>query len=202
VNLPSFDSDALRTSLDDLSPRQQALFGATCVERLTTYYSQFVEETGWGDASTIRRGVAAVWSYVGAQPAPKDLTELLAECEGGIPDLDEFEGEIALAAQNAMVGVCNLVSFVLRAEPGSIVWAARSVTDTVDSFVQDLEKLMPSDVDLEEKIRKHALMQQELGRQQRDLRRARLFAGDVDAHRASVHGEQALVLRLPVDSQS
>jgi Protein of unknown function (DUF416) len=49
------------------------------------------------------------------------------------------------------------------------VSVGRYSTDSVDFFVQEQEKMLSQDPDLEDKILKHPLMQQELLRQKRDL---------------------------------
>lgn len=156
--------------LEKLDSRRQLAFGAACCERLLPNYKAFQEDTGWGSISPIQDALNLVWSFVsGQQPSFGDVKYVLDECESVGPDSDDFESLRTGFAQDACFAVCSLLDYLLNSNPERIVQAATYATDSVDLFVQELEKMAPNDPELEQKILAHPLMQRELAQQEKEL---------------------------------
>jgi uncharacterized protein YjaG (DUF416 family) len=146
---PTFDPERCLALLECMRPHQQLACGAACAERMLPSYETFVRAVGWRDAGPLRRALDAVWKAGGGQLlAAGAWRELLAECEACVPDADEFASPYTPSAQEAVFAVCSLIEFVLEGDLHHIV--------RVLCF----------------SILEHPLMQQELARQQRDLRDA------------------------------
>ena len=97
---------------------------------------------------------------------------MLSWCEECAPDSEDFTSLYTSFAQDAVFAICSLLDFLLDGDVARIVGVARFSTDSVDLIVQEREAMDPRDPLRERKILEHPLMQQELMRQQRDLRDA------------------------------
>jgi uncharacterized protein len=167
---PAFDEERLMIALLKLESRKRIVFGAACCERMLHNYQRFMEDARWGDFDSLRLAVDAIWRRGGGQlTEPFELRGFLAKCEEGAPHSENFDSLYTTLAQDAVFAVCNAIDFLLGEEIESIVSVGRYSTDSVDFFVQEQEAMLSQDPDLEDKILKHPLMQQELLRQKRDL---------------------------------
>jgi Protein of unknown function (DUF416) len=68
-------------------------------------------------------------------------------------------------------------------DPASAVTVSTPSRDTVDMYVQELEQMPTSTQDLEERIRLHPLMQNEIERQYSDLEQLSLGLTTAEARR-------------------
>src|SRR6266542_1479181 len=165
---PTFDADRCLAVLAQMRPHQQLACGAACAERMLPSYEALVREVGWKDAGPLRRTLDAVWRAGGGQLlAAGDWRELLAECEGCVPDSEELASLSTPAAQEAAFAVCSLVEFVLEGDLHHVVRVLCFAIDAVDVILQEREAMDLRDGRREQKILEHPLMQQELARQQR-----------------------------------
>lgn len=148
----------------------QLAFGALCSERLLPNYEVFSAETGHGDSSVLRNALDLVWDNV-LHPAVEStlLRETNVACEAQAPSSDAFESLLVTAAQDACFSLCALIDFVENADLERVVVAARYAIDSIDLYVQEVERMDPADSRLEEKILSHPLMQDELLRQRNSL---------------------------------
>jgi len=72
-------------------------------------------------------------------------------------------------AQDAVFSVYNIWDYIKNDNISNLVNAIRYNNDSIDLYIQEYERLNPSDTHLEKKILTHKLMQQELYRENRDL---------------------------------
>jgi len=167
-------------ALSKMQAHQQLAFGAACCERMLPNYETFMREVSWGDAGALRSGLDAVWDACeGRLPGEAQLRKLLARCEECAPDSEDYTSLYTSSAQDAAFAVCALLDFLLDGDVGRIASVPRFATDSVDLIVQERERMDPRDPLREQKIFEHALMQQELVRQRRDVAEAnRISLGD------------------------
>lgn len=167
---PAFNDKRTLHALAAMQSHQQLAFGAACCERMLPNYETFTQEVKWRDDGPLRRALDTVWKACeGLLPADPHVGDLLSECEHCAPDSAEFTSLYTSSAQEAAFAVCSLLDFLLDGEVDHIVSVPRYSTDSVDLFVQEREDMDPRDPAREQRILEHPLMQQELGRQRRDL---------------------------------
>lgn len=170
----AFSEKRMRDGLSNLQIYQQLAFGAACCERMISNYETFVREEAWRDVGPLRGALDALWDACEGQPlAEEAVRDLLARCEECAPDSEEFTSLYTSAAQDAVFAVCSLLDFLLDRNVDRIISASRFSIDSIDLIVQEREDMNPCDPLREQKILEHPLMQQELVRQQRDLKDAR-----------------------------
>lgn len=166
-----YDHDALKARLEQLDERRQLAFGAACCERLLPNHAAFSRDAGWTHASPLRHALDRIWDYLGGAPLRTDEADTALEaCEAVVPDSENHASLYVAAAQDACFAVCALYDFVLDPQADHIADAARFATDSVDLYVQEIERMRPDDPGLERKIAEHRLMQRELAQQDHDLR--------------------------------
>ncbi len=174
--LPRFDEERLHSELRRLGYQKQLAFGVLCSERLLPNYEAFNAETGHGDISVLRNAVELLWDNVlhaGMEIALLQSTN--AACEAQAPSSNAFESLFITAAQDACFSLCALMDFVESADLDRVVVAARYAIESIDLYVQEIERMNPGDSQLEEKILSHPLMQDELLRQQNCLEELKQF---------------------------
>jgi hypothetical protein len=124
----------------------------------------------------LRASLDSVWAFIeGSRSDLDDLAELEQKSEAVTPDLDDFSTPDidvqAAAAQEAAFMVRLLLQFCRDNKPSYAVRITAFARDTIDTYVQVLEKLDPADPQLDEKIARHPLMVQEIRKQEDDLLR-------------------------------
>lgn len=166
----------LESKLQELPHSHRLAFAAACCERAYPNYVVFFQLAGWGGPAALRASLNRVWDFIeGAARALDDLAELEQKSEAVTPDLDDFStSDIdvqAAAAQEAAFMVRLLLQFC---RDNQLSYALRVTTfakDTIDMYVQTVEKIDPADPQLDEKIAQHPLMVQEIRKQENDLLR-------------------------------
>jgi hypothetical protein len=93
---------------------------------------------------------------------------VLASTQNKSYDVDKFPTEIT-AAQEAALMVLLLLQLCQRPDANLVVRVATFSRDTIDQYVQIVERLNPNDPALDQKISRNALMVAEFSRQQFDL---------------------------------
>jgi uncharacterized protein YjaG (DUF416 family) len=172
-----FDEERLSRSLAGLDAWKRVAFIAMTCDRMVPNYDRFSAETNFGDPMVLRRGLDVAWEWLETNTLSVDLNSLTAQVEEQAPNTDQFASPFtsaALDASNAIAVLLNALCHPGCAAPVEVACLAR---DTVDLYVQDIEKLDPNDPNLEEAIRRHPLMQAELRRQRTDLERIERWAG-------------------------
>lgn len=168
-----FDSAEVKSKLEALPDRNRLASAWACCTRMLPNYARFQSEAeGWGNAAPLRQALAAVWR---AATAGEAITEsgrqaLLSSCEAAAPNSDDFDSLYTSSAQDMVFATCSLLDYLGDPDLERLVNSARYPTDSIDLYVQESEEMSPSDPQLERKILRHPLMQQELLRQERDFR--------------------------------
>jgi uncharacterized protein len=167
--METFDEERVRQSLGRLDPWKRVAFMALCCERMVPNYDRFTADSGFGDSQVLRRGIDAAWSWLDSDRVPDDSKSVRAQVEQQAPNTEDFSSPFTSAALDAANAVASLLDAVAEpdgADPGEVASLAR---DTVDLYVQEIEKLDPNDRGIENAIRLHPLMQSELRRQRDEL---------------------------------
>jgi len=116
---------------------------------------------------SLQNALDAAWASVEAPSPMGDVVpQLIERCERAAPGSADFDSLFVTAAQDACFAVCALLDHTASPEVERIVQTATYATDSIDHYVQEVEKLLPDDPSLESKILAHPLMQQELRRQE------------------------------------
>ena len=150
----------------------QLACGVACAERALPEYLTFCSQANWAGPAPLRSAIDLGWQYCATGVFAGNPRAILDECEQCIPDLDEFEELSASFAQNVATAVCALLDCYIDADIGRLAKVFELSLDSADLYVQESLGLNPRDPRLEERILEHQIMQQELGRQRRDLTEA------------------------------
>jgi hypothetical protein len=134
----------------------------------------FFQRARWGGPAALRASLNRVWDFIeGSIWVLDDLAELEQKCESVTPDLDDFSTPDidvqAGAAQEAAFMVRLLLQFCRDNQPSYAVRIITFARDTIDMYVQVIEKLDPADPQLNEKVAQHPLMLKEIRKQENDL---------------------------------
>jgi len=134
-------------------------------------YRRFAEESGSGDMTPLARALDVLWnaSRTGVCPPDTVCRKFVSECEAQAPSSEVHASLFTTSAQEAAFAICSLLDYCIDRNVDQVLLAARYPTDSVDLYVQELEQMSPQDPDLEQRILRHPLMQQELAREHRDL---------------------------------
>lgn len=141
-------------------------FMAACCERMLPNYETFNRQTGCGDPKVLRRALNAAWAWVETGSLSTNLRELIADADGQAPSKDAFGFTYTSAALDAANGIAETLESISDRSEHRVFAVASLARDTVDLFVQQHEKLCPSDPGFEDRIRASALMQAELRAQE------------------------------------
>lgn len=177
VIMETFDEDRLRQSVARLDPWKRVAFMALCCERMVPNYDRFTADSGFGDSLVLRRGIDAAWYWLESDRVPDDLKSVRERAEQQAPNTEDFSSPFTSAALDAANAVASVLDAVSEPEGADAVEVASLARDTVDLYVQEIENLGPNARGLEETIRRHPLMQAELGRQREDLAYLERWAG-------------------------
>jgi len=164
----------LPEALQRLSHSCRLAFAASCCERAYPNYVSFSQHADWGGPAALRTSLNRVWDFIeGSIRALDDLAELEQKCESVTPDLDDFSTSdidvLAGAAQEAAFMVRLLLQFCRDNQLSYAVRITTFARDTIDMYVQVVEKLDSADPQLDEKIAQHLLMLREVEKQESDL---------------------------------
>lgn len=163
-----FDKENLEHRLSPLTDDQRTGFGLLCCERMMPNYTAFSRHTGWGDVSVLRRVLDQCWeNFVSGTPIDWQLMK--TQCERATPDSEDFQTILLSPALDAAVSIATLIELLETREVKHALTIASLARDTVDMYVQELEKMPPNTENIEDEIQRHPLMQAELQSQQDDI---------------------------------
>jgi uncharacterized protein len=166
-----FIPDTLKEMLTGIDKDLQLAFAASCAERILPNYEKFCEVTNWGDLSPLRDSLDLIWeACMGKILSLHDIETAMKLCEAVIPDSNDFKSFYSTLAQDAVFSIWNLMDYLKDGNIDSLISGARYTTDSIDLYVQEIENITITDPQREDKILHHPMMQQELARQQRNLR--------------------------------
>lgn len=167
----SFDEKEIRDAIGEMPWEMALAFGAACAGRILPNYYHFAAETGWGSPPAVASSHAFVCAIARGQRqiADSEVAEELASLETQAPDSENFTSLFTSGAQDVVFAICSLLDFCRTRTAESIIIAARYPIDSIDLYVQEIERMDPRSNDREQRILAAPLMQQELLRQNRDL---------------------------------
>lgn len=141
----------LRTNLRKHSKQHLALFAGLICERMYPNYIFFSEREQWGDNTLLEEALVINYSCIkNNEIDKKEIKRLIKNLEKISPDLDEFT-DSASYALDACSAFDELLNYLLDNDIEHIYNVSEASTNTVDMFIQELEKY-ESDSDLEHKI--------------------------------------------------
>ena len=164
-----FDEDKLEGQLQKLAVWKRVAFMVQTGARMLPNYERFSAETGFGDASVLKRALDAAWTWVESEELPHDLTALREACERQAPNTEQFRSPYTSAALDAANAAAATLDAIVNPGESRSSEVASLARDTVDLFVQELLNLDSNAADFEKAILRHDLMQRELRRQREDL---------------------------------
>lgn len=169
----SFDEAVLERELGSVSPDGLLAYGLLCCERMIPNYEMFQIQSGWGDAKVLRTALDIAWTRLISGPSDDVHSELRERCEDIAPDTEDFDSVLVSSALDAAVAVGRVMDLLENRDPAIVIEIASLAIDTVDMYVQEVLDIPRGARDLEERIRTHVLMQEELKNQHADLLRVR-----------------------------
>jgi uncharacterized protein len=205
------DPRHLESKLLELPHSHQLAFAAACCERAYPNYLRFFQLARWGGPLALRASLDRAWDFIeSSTPVLTDIEELEKKCEAVTPDLDDFStAEIdleAAAAQEAAFMVRLLLQFCGDSQVSYALRIATFATDTIDMYVQAIEKIVPADPQLDEKVAHHPLMIREISRQEDDVLQLAQIKSQLDLQefrRYATHPEMSNIgLTYPARSAS
>ena len=165
-----FDEQKLQEKLCVVPIGGQLIFALSCAERMLPNYQRFVQESDFGDVSVLRCALNLGWDWLSGKSIDLGLAEKCREdSENQAPNTEDFSTILVSSALDAANAASIVVDFLLTSNLERVVELATYARDSVDMFVQELEKMQPNARNLEEKIWLHPLMQRELANQRNAL---------------------------------
>ena len=165
----TYDEGEMGRDLGQLDKRSRVAFGLSCAERMLPNYRAFVREQRWGDVTILRRALDRAWSWLGGEPLTDDLVGLRRACEAQAPDTEDYDSILVSSALDAANAAALVLDLIQTGDVERAVEVSTLARDTVDMYVQEIAGILPTAADLEERIRLHPLMQEEIARQLADL---------------------------------
>jgi uncharacterized protein YjaG (DUF416 family) len=167
-----YNERSLADLLQQLPPPFRTAFAAAAAERLFPTYVAFADRTGHGDPLKIRGILDRLWlDLEGKQVSAEQAQEDIDVCMSLIPqeDLEPWVVE-QVYAENATAAVAYALTSRQTGETQEAIWAARQVYEALDHFIIARDRIDINSSGAEGTIMSHPLMQNELQRQDRDLR--------------------------------
>lgn len=197
----NIDESRVNDLLRQLPVWKQTAFVLSICERLLPNFALFANETGHPGQTVLRSAINTAWSMLLSGETRRDLSSLAEQCAEVAPDSNDFESLYVSSALDAAAASNLLMLFATDNLIDHALEAAGLALDTVDMYVQELEHMNANDAGIEAQIHGHPLMQQEIGRQIRDIQyladldeNIRLSAEEARRHWSS-YADGSLVLR-------
>jgi uncharacterized protein YjaG (DUF416 family) len=166
----TYDRDVVLERIKNLRDSSRIAFGVACCERLVPNYAAFSHEVQWGNENVLKETIERLWEHCLEKCLLQGEVERLTKaCELAAPDSEAFSSPLTTFAQDAAFAVCSVLDYLSEHRVEKIAQASSYAIDTVDLYVQEVENMKPNTADLEERIKNHPLMQNEIGNQLADL---------------------------------
>jgi uncharacterized protein YjaG (DUF416 family) len=161
-----YDENELQTRLSSMDHRGLVLFGLYVAEQLLPNYRVFSREQSFGDVDTLRKAINSAWDWLDGKLIDNEEVESMIDaCESVTPDTEDFNSLYVSAALDAANSIANVLRLLLDSDSELAFEIGTFGRDTVDLYVQEIERMPANSVDLEERIRLHPLMQREIAGQ-------------------------------------
>lgn len=170
-----FDEEKIARRLGDLSPTSRLVFAAACAERLNAGYQMYAARVAnrWAEANakTFGRAMDAVWKRAaGGQAGTPRIRRLLKECVALMPTQDEFVPKWHEHVESVGVAIAHALSTCLTEEAKDAAVTARVAYNAADEEAISAGRLDVAASGAERQIVSSRVVQEELKRQDRDLR--------------------------------
>ncbi|SRR6266849_688645 len=153
-------------SLTTLSRKKQLAFALLILERMLPSLIAFSKDTGF-DESCYLQARDAAWAALLSGDADQSLNEA---CLRSAPDTEVFAHKLTSYALNAALAMSDIMEFTLDGRTDHIDHVSTLATDSVYLCLSSLEPSVVSSPEENERIGAHPLMQQELRREEEDIR--------------------------------
>ncbi len=164
------DEKNLLALLTTLPQKKQLAFALLIFERLLPRLTAFCKDTGV-DCSCCLKAQEAAWSALETGGKRSALYRSLNKaCLNNAPDTEDFTHELTSDALNAFLAVSEIMQFALDGSFDHIAYVSTLAKDSVFLYVGDLEPALVTTQERVNWISAHPLMQQELRRQEEDIR--------------------------------
>jgi len=162
-----YDEAVLVAELATMPAGHQLAFAAAVATRQLESYEWYARRFCPGAIARPREIAMMLWS----EPSNErhDWAECLAEVLGLMPEESNEWTVFHSLAEDALASLAYAVRALLTADPQEAAWAARRGYEAVDQAAIRLMGIHPGTQEAEQAILEHPLVQQELGRQRRDL---------------------------------
>lgn len=168
----------LKRGLNGLSISKKLAFMLLLCERMMPAFKKFSADTGF-DISRYQECLEQGWVYLNDKSHLAGYEEASQECYENAPDTEEFDHLLTSAALNAALSIGLLMGFLSDHNIDHIVEAAGLALDTVALYAQAAEAVSSLSPSFDE-VMQHPLVQQELVRQEEDLKFLSSLPSDVE----------------------
>lgn len=165
--------DQLRAkSIDRLknleSSKRQIAFAYSVCHRVLPNYQYFSRNYGWGNEYHLIEALDFIRHFLLTDSQVTEKSQLLPVIYQNIPNADNFSTSYSTYAQSAASAIYYTLNSIPKVDIQELSWTMVVSRDTVDAFIQDIEKF-PYDEKFEGKIISHWMMQRELNKQETDF---------------------------------
>ena len=176
----TFDRERLAEQLDHLNDVKRLAFGIFLFERALPGFLSFQADSLVTGGGRLRAALARCWHVLETGDDRAEVFVNREACEELLPDSEDYSSLFTSAAIDAVNIGCNLLTYLDESGVAYLVEAAEARRDTADLLIQLTEKLEPNDAELEDKIIRHPLMQEELKAQHDDIELLKVTADERD----------------------
>lgn len=156
-------------ALMTLPRKKQLAFVLLVFERMLPSLIAFSKYTAF-DAACYLEARDAAWAVLQNSKDGIANQSLGEACIRNAPDTEEFSHELTTYALNAALAMADIMEFTLDGNVNHIANTLTLARDSVDLYLNSLDSSILSSPELDRKIAAHPLMQQELRRQEEDIR--------------------------------
>jgi uncharacterized protein len=172
VYFVEFDKEALCKKIRLLDDDQRLAYSILIAERFWQNYQPFHRQQSWGNPSLLRKAIDLAWTSFFDLELAIDLGELIERLDKITPDSEDFAGKNAELAISAAIVVTYLIYFLQTRDAENICHQAQAAFEAVDNYAgwdlwEDRGVILTPE--MEQQLRDHPLVQQELRRQVDDL---------------------------------
>ena len=173
--MATFDETALARRLEGLPHLARVAFATACAARMRIPYRQALGQFSVDRPDVLDDALSHLWAYSlsGAQVDWTAWSESLIE---QIPPEDDMANSACQVMDDALAAAAYAARTARGGDPAEAAYSARRLYDAVDAYAQRSLAFTEFTPEIERALSDHPVVQQELGRQARDL--AELEYGD------------------------
>jgi uncharacterized protein YjaG (DUF416 family) len=161
--------ESFLASLSTLSRKKQLAFALLIFERLLPSLIAFAKDTGFDDSCFLQAKDAAWDALLNSKGGTLDQS-LNEACLKNAPDTEVFSHELTSYALNAALAISDIIEFALDNRTDHIAHVSRLARDSVYLYLSSRKPLVASLPEEDRRLGADPLMQQELGREEEDIK--------------------------------